>query len=549
MAARHGGGLRVVAEPAASGTSRAYVVHGDWGPIEPGVAVFDAAAGVVRIADPEAGGTVRAIRAVPFERLFPAMAAERQADLPTLCRLGDALRSRDHDDAADRETDIPAAYTYFSQFVFHDITHWKPPRGSGPRAGLRDAALDLDSVLGCEPDERPDGDGPLPLGLTARDLDGCAFAADLPRSPCGAALVPDGRNDDNLALAQTHVAMIAFVNAVRQAVGPSGGAAALAALHLQSVVLTDVLPRLLDPDVVRDVAENGRAIVWPEGRAGGLPFHVPLEFVAACGRFGHAMVKHRYDWNAHHPGAGAPAFWESTHSSNAYPICMLDWTWLTDWSRLLPAGGEMVAGDEPGGRWPLRAAALSSRLAEPLKRMPEAALPPPGPGQAPLSANLATRSLERAHALRLASGQAAVRRMNERLAALGRPSVPLLSRDDILAGESEAARALLLAEGPGGVRLCDETPMWLYGLKEAEAQQGGRRLGAFTSRIVCETLLAAIAAASPSILDAGAAGPGPAWRPDPRLRPSRPDGYGLRDLVAFAGLLAPLAAVTAEAGL
>lgn len=542
MAARHGGGLRVVAEPATGGDGRAFTVHGDWGRLDRSVATFDATAGVVRIADPDAGGEVRGIRAVPFERLFPETDAERLPDLDALRRLGDALTFREHDDAHDRETDIPAAYTYFGQFVFHDITHWKPPVGDGPAAGLRGAALDLDSVLGFEPSEDPDLRAPLPLGSTTRDLSGCCFAADLPRSPCGAPLIADGRNDDNLALAQVHVAMTAFANAVLAAVGPCGGAAALAATHVQAVVLGDYLPRILDPDVHRDVLENGRAIVWPDG-ASDAPFLMPLEFVAACGRFGHTMVKYRYDWNAHHPGAGAPAFWESTYSSTAYPLRMLDWSWVTDWSRLLPAEDEAAARGEP--RFPLRAAALSSRLADPLKRMPEAALPPGGPGQPPLSANLATRSLERAHSLRLASGQAAVRQVNERLVARGRPTVPLLSRDDILAGEDHAARAILTAEGPGGARLCDETPMWLYVLKEAEAQQGGRRLGAFGSRIVGETLHAAIAAASPSIL----AKPGLApdgWHPDPRLRPSRPDHYGLRDLVAFAGLLEPLPTVAAE---
>jgi hypothetical protein len=573
MAARHGGGLRVVAEPApgAAGRAsaaanaapaiasaapaadgspdpRAFAVYGDWGPLDAAVAHFDVAAGVVRAVDP-ASGEVRAIRAAPFERLFPATDAPRLADLDALRRLGEALTFREHDDAHDRETDIPAAYTYFGQFVFHDITHWKPPLGDGSMAGLRGAALDLDSVLGFEPADAPRGDpnliAPLPLGLTARNLRGCAFAADLPRSPCGAPLIADGRNDDNLALAQVHVAMTAFANAVRAAVGPDGRAAALAATHVQAVVLGDYLPRILDPDVWRDVIENGRAVVRPDGAAAA-PFLVPLEFIAACGRFGHAMVKHRYDWNAHHPGAGAPAFWESTFSSTAYPMRMLDWSWVTDWARLLPPEGEAAGDGAPGGGFPLRAAALSSRLADPLRRMPEAALPPGGPGQPPLSSNLATRSLERAQSLRLASGQAAVRRMNERLVAQGRPTVPLLSRDDILAGESDDARALLLAEGPGGVRLCDETPMWLYVLKEAEAQQGGRRLGAFGSRIVGETVHAAIAAASPSMLAGDGRRPGHAWRPDPRLRPARPDHYGLRDLVAFAGLLEPLPAVAAE---
>lgn len=549
MAARHGGGLRVVAEPAPGAAGPVFSVYGDWGRIDAAVAAFDAAAGVVRIADPDAGGEARAIRSVPFERLFPGTDTERLPDLDVLRRLGEALTFREHDDAHDRETDIPAAYTYFGQFVFHDITHWKPPVGDGPSAGLRSAALDLDSVLGFEPSDTARGDpnmvAPLPIGSTTRDLRGCSFAADLPRSPCGAPLIADGRNDDNLALAQVHVAMTAFANAVRAAVGPQGGAAALAATHVQAVVLGDYLPRILDPDVWRDVMENGCAVVRPDGTQVGTPLLVPLEFIAACGRFGHAMVKHRYDWNAHHPGAGAPAFWESTYSSTAYPMRMLDWSWVTDWARLLPAECETAPGGKAGGRWPLQAAALSTRLADPLRRMPDAALPPGGPGQPPLSSNLATRSLERAHSLRLATGQAAVRRMNERLVALARPTVPLLSRDDILAGESDEARALLLAEGPGGLRLCDETPMWLYVLKEAEAQQGGRRLGTFGSRIVGETLHAAIAAASPSMLAGDGRRPELSWRPDPRLRPARPDHYGLRDLVAFAGLLEPLPAVAA----
>jgi hypothetical protein len=535
MAARHGGGLRVVAEPASTGAGTRFCVHGDWGHLAADVATFDASAGVVRVREaraqrPGEEGATRSVRAVPFERLFPATPVERLPDLDRLRRLGAALAFREHDDAHDRETDIPAGYTYFGQFVFHDITHWKPPVGNGGTAGLRDAALDLDSVLGFEPSDVPHGEpdmaSPLPLGLTARDPRGCAFAADLPRSPCGAPMIADGRNDDNLALAQVHVAVTAFCNAVLVAVGPHGRAAALAAEHVQAVVLTDYLPRILDPDVWRDIVENGRAIVWPDGAASGRPFLVPLEFAAACGRFGHSMVKHRYDWNAHHPGAGAPAFWESTYSSNAYPMQMLDWSWVTDWARLLPAEGMGAAGaDGRDGRFPLRAAALSSRLAAPLKRMPEAALPPGGPGQPPLSANLATRSLERAHSLRLSDGQAAVRRMNERLVALGRPTAPLSSRDDILAGEGDDARAVLVAEGPGGVRLCDATPMWFYGLKEAEAQQGGRRLGAFGSRIVAETLHAAIEAASPSILAGGRGCAGGGWRPDPRLRPARPDRY------------------------
>src|ERR1700741_4910158 len=55
-------------------------------------------------------------------------------------------------------TTIPAAYTFFGQFVAHDITfapRLDPRSAAGPRHNLRTPALDLDSLYGRGPVDQP----------------------------------------------------------------------------------------------------------------------------------------------------------------------------------------------------------------------------------------------------------------------------------------------------------------------------------------------------------------------------------------------------------
>src|SRR5262245_16987216 len=54
--------------------------------------------------------------------------------------------------------EIPAAYTFFGQFVTHDITfdtRLDPRTSAGPRHNLRTPALDLDSLYGRGPADQP----------------------------------------------------------------------------------------------------------------------------------------------------------------------------------------------------------------------------------------------------------------------------------------------------------------------------------------------------------------------------------------------------------
>ncbi len=81
------------------------------------------------------------------------------------------------------------------------------------------------------------------------------------------ALIPDPRNDENLAVAQHHLAMIRFHNRVVDTLDPDtpanerfSRARRLVVLHYQWMLRTDYLNRICDKAVVDDVFTNGRKV-------------------------------------------------------------------------------------------------------------------------------------------------------------------------------------------------------------------------------------------------------------------------------------------------
>ena len=88
--------------------------------------------------------------------------------------------------------------------------------------------------------------------------------------------------------------------------------------QFQWLVRFDFLPRICDPSVYRDIITDGhRLFDWPPGG-----FSIPVEFSHGAARFGHSMVRPKYDLNrnsldvtlnriiaeVHKPGALDPAF-------------------------------------------------------------------------------------------------------------------------------------------------------------------------------------------------------------------------------------------------
>src|SRR5262245_44729247 len=180
-----------------------------------------------------------------FGRMFPGVQPLMIDDGP-LQELADAMKDPDPNGIAGNNAKVPAGFTYLGQFVDHDITLDLTSIGEkeeDPEAtdNFRTPALDLDSLYGMGPDgsrhlyvrgsATDAGKTPGPKFLIGKTIN-VAFGNvtgdhrnDLPRSPEGFALIGDHRNDENLEVAQTHVAMLKFHNAVCDLVATGGASA------------------------------------------------------------------------------------------------------------------------------------------------------------------------------------------------------------------------------------------------------------------------------------------------------------------------------------
>ena len=166
------------------------------------------------------------LRAFRFSRMGPK---GKQLGDPARRLIGRAM-TIDHD-AKKLDSTVPSGFTYLGQFLDHDLTFDKSrlrDDQSVPVADLiagRSPSLDLDSLYGLGPTLTPEFYAPdgihLKIGATAKadfPQDGIADKPqpgfDLPRRSNRKARIPDVRNDENLAVAQTHLAFIRFHNRV-----------------------------------------------------------------------------------------------------------------------------------------------------------------------------------------------------------------------------------------------------------------------------------------------------------------------------------------------
>ncbi|WP_109507228.1 peroxidase family protein [Nocardioides speluncae] len=439
---------------------------------------------------------------------------------------------------------VPAGYTYLGQFVDHDFTFDKTQVMLGedisPTELLqgRSPSLDLDSVYGAGPLDAASkkfySDGKhLKVGKTTRIGNLIARVGfDVPRVGTGAndqakrkALIPDLRNDENLAVAQHHAAFIRFHKRVLDTLPssvPDGEkffeARRKVVLHYQWMLRTDYLPRIMDGRVAEDVFKNGRKIF----EVGADPLSVPtmpIEFAVAGFRLGHSMVREAYDWNREFPdGAGTLdfLFTFSATSGNLGGNPTLPSNWIVDWRRFYPfdqfGRADLKA---PAGEFN-RARRIDSLLVDPLAALPIGSFGGKQSDVGTIQANLAFRNVTRASMLSLASGQ----QMAAFLRSKG-VSVTTLTAAQLRDGSGGAVLSTLTAAQR--TTFLANTPLWFYILREAELNNG--KLTGVGARIVAETFHRAMEGSKHSIVR------NPGFRPSLGQVAGR---FGMPDLMLFA---------------
>jgi hypothetical protein len=442
------------------------------------------------------------------------------------------------------QTGIPAGFTYLGQFIDHDLTFDATTVALGedvsPAAMLqgRSPSLDLDSLYGAGPTDPESArfyadDRHLKMGRTvAAGSDAARDGHDLPRAGTGrnkrakrAPLIPDRRNDENLAVAQTHLAMIRFHNRVVDTLPASVPAAqrfrrarARVVRHYQWMIRHDYLPRIVEESVLDDVFTNGRKIFEVAASPLDVPT-MPVEFSVAAFRLGHSMVRANYNWNRRFDnGSGSldMLFAFSGTSGDFLGDIALPSNWIADFRRLYNFGA--------AGRTDLvvppqmfnRAKRIDTRLVDPLKNLPTGSFGGPAVPFDDPRANLAFRNLLRARMMRLATGQQMLTLLRSKGVA-----VRALTRNQILTGNNGADLSALSATEKDN--LVARTPLWFYILREAETNDG--KLRGVRGRVIAETFHRAMEGSRFSIVRS------PEFRPS--LGPDS-DTFRMVDLLLFA---------------
>ncbi|BCH21116.1 peroxidase family protein [Mesorhizobium sp. L-8-3] len=472
-----------------------------------------------------------------FGRMFPKLAPLNVPD-SKLETLSKAMVDKDPTAETGDNKQIPRGFTFFGQFVDHDVTLDLTSLGDKEKDPLgienfRTPGVDLDCVYGLGPDGSPhlyarnpaNGNKPGPKMLIGKNITvpfGNVvgdFRNDLPRSPEGFALIGDHRNDENLLIAQTHLAFLKFHNKVCDMLSAGANPPAdifrearrIVTWHYQWIVLHDWVERLAGKGTVAKILHDGRKFY----RFKKVPF-MPVEFSAAAYRLGHSMVRQGYGHNRIFPGTPFQLFFDFSGLSGGIvgdlapnppigqiPVAALPSNGIIDWRRFY------ALGDSGGAAVPMSPSRkLDTQLAEVLHALP-------GGG-----GNLAFRNLKRGVNLGLPSGQDVAKHMR-----MKDPLTP-----DEIASDSNGSTDGAICKQLG---LHTATPLWYYILKEAKVRHDGLRLGPLGSIIVAEVFVGLIHGDQNSFL----------WKAKnwkPTLPSAKPGDFTMVDMLRFVNDINPI---------
>jgi hypothetical protein len=465
-----------------------------------------------------------------YTYLFPDLANQIEAGLfpgsseeETLARLKQFEKVYRQFEHPTHPMKLAAAYTYFGQFVNHDISApvggllteassipLTGVIGSGNQPGLdkQVRAENIDRILRAIRNEQarplmldslyadgPSSSDPEVRGLYATDgmqfllantvrLDDSIIemttkmpgrvihrigARDIPRDgDKRMALIADRRNDENLIISQLHLALMllhnkavkALIRQVPDAANRFKAARQLVTHHYQWCILNDYLPQLLSSGVVEKV------LALPPRLNNA--HEVPMEFTIAAFRFGHSMVSQDYDFNENFGEGGRVSKSAKLHELFAFT-----------------SRGRMQPFSDVTAQLPDHWVADWDRLTRTSTANPSGAdridmsFAPDMLNHMTHAGNLTHasiffRNIVRGFHRRIPFGQALSR-------AYG--ITPLAAQDVLAAMPSETQAA---AQRLG---FDAHTPAWLYFLCEAQILEDGQRLGPTASHVVADTII------------------------------------------------------------
>jgi len=397
-----------------------------------------------------------------FVRMFPNLPSfprDTEKDREALLELGKKGGMMDQTTKNLDNPNIYAGFTFFGQFIDHDIT-FDPmssfEKQNNPEAieNYRTPVLEMDHIYGRGPFADPHlydiSTGGTKLLVENISPENDSQYDDVPRNSQNTALVVDPRNDENMIICQLHLAFLKFHNEMVDYVMREGvkhpfeafeKAQRLVRWHYQWIILYEYLPLLVGKTLVKDILANGRKFYRWRNKP-----YIPVEFSMAAFRLGHSQVRPFYQVNNQF---SAPIFNASQDLSHQDPDDLRGGKRAprryVEWGNFFNTG---TGTPQLGKR-------IDTTLSSPLFELPFV--------QPPKS--LAQRNLLRGLSFGLPCGQDVSEAMRIR---------PLDHRD--LSDVSELG-------------FHRKTPLWFYILREAEIHAEGKRLGPVGSRIVAEVLI------------------------------------------------------------
>ncbi|MFI0353093.1 peroxidase family protein [Actinomadura sp. 9N407] len=401
-------------------------------------------------------------------------------------------------------TKLPAGYTYFGQFLDHNITFQADATfdpGNNPKGttNYRSGRISLEHVYGLGPQTQSfayydNGDN----GKFWLDP---ARGYDVPRNGEGVPIIADPRNDNTIITIQLHLAFMKFHNAVVDMLKKDdtpyvsdkdlfATAQRLVIWHYQWLVLHDWLENIIQKNVFEAITKNdGGRFFNPKP---GESLALPVEFTVAGYRL-HALVQEEYRLNDKTAG-------HLFHFRKPFAPLTKDVD-IIDWSHFFKIGG----------REPQYAKKFDGKIVHTFLNIPgpidtpiewiedpteQSPLPSRTNEQYTPMRSIAIRNLLRGKAFNLPSGQDVATKIQQ---AYGTEIVPKVYDNRALG---------LTVNGLG-----DKAPLWYYVMRESMVAHGGERLGAVGSVIVGEVLYGLLKADPSSFVNHNRENPGKKWEP------------------------------------